>query len=1278
MSQPKLEPLIRKIDASSLKQSEYLYLDSHIFSTLVCRLSNKCCPQILRESLLKCILDFYNCYLPTPIASGQRATYMLSSLLHTSNFDVDKFQLVLLDFGPRGPSDKTSFKIRPSIVIRDTIPPERKLNNVLQLSLQRMLISFPSSEGYFFYDENHLLQVLKFFLAAYLLLPVSADGYYSRTFDYFMLPDHLILSLLANILNPKIPFKLDSAEEYLIHNRHLDRLKFFHRAYIDDYLKFYEFTYTTDNNFCISNPSVRPSQSEFSPTKGNPFDKTINTYLDTDWKEDGDCPNYLLDHELHSLEKLVKGQDLKHFDIGEALKVRLNLAFMSASEVVKTYPLVKPYLKTFQLAKSSSHSSSSDSEMAKHLSRRRLSNSSSPEPKRPRLCDCCSRDNSDYYNNYVRLENNELWRLDREDWEMPRSPTPPNSTLLNLKAPKRSNDGLDRDDSNIFQNQLPLQHSSSIENSESEMFSEDSQILIDHTTQKMQIAIMKQHATSDSDEDNISSQGSVHSHFVRAISSSPESLDEYFSDASHISNSQSQRSSPESTTSQSISHSHTSAFEEGRQQNMEQNSVGRFRGARADLPAAAVDNSNRRTRVNSDDDSSLSDEDLFDNENNLNEDLEEVLIRCSAGQSTEGQPLSESRLDPTITLPHGGDETSDDEDSDSGIEESKIYAGPQQFLKGLLSRRNTIRHPVRKVLRSGDFGESYHSTAHRFPDYYRQPRLNHLLLNREMGFGSTRRSRSDPIGFGMKFIPNVQSSTINFRKYPVVAGQFSRDGSQYFAADHNLSVLSYDTTDPVHPRFQNKVRVNTTAQWMISDISVSYNGSYVAISSLTPIITIVNSQELGLQTKIDVTDIPRQTPQPYHFIFGIDMSANADSLIAGSSNGQIYQIDMTTTKTVRSNLMHLRDVNSVKFADDTGRMVVSGSDDGYVRLWDLRDRHPLKKVMSGHSSGVTCVAAKGDGNYFISNSKDQTLRLWDIRTVTSSLEISNLVASSGYDYRNNDHFSSRIQLPDESVQVYRGHEVFNTLIRCDFSPAETTGQQYIYSGSSNGYIHIWHLDGTPISHQLPNSLKYLKEHDNSLTTVNPHFPRRANYELNSANIRPAKLEQVSSASSRQVSWHPKAPCIYACLGYNLINGTRFGELACLPFSLDYVNYRDHLESYMRRSYEGKPTQLCEDRDLSMLRRDSAYEEESEPESTHGTSILDDDSDYDYNDSDYYNQYEEEDDEDGDEDEDDDDDEGEGENDDDIVFFPLTYVHETGIGNSYVLSSETDTADEGLR
>ena len=49
---------------------------------------------------------------------------------------------------------------------------------------------------------------------------------------------------------------------------------------------------------------------------------------------------------------------------------------------------------------------------------------------------------------------------------------------------------------------------------------------------------------------------------------------------------------------------------------------------------------------------------------------------------------------------------------------------------------------------------------------------------------------------------------------------------------------------------------------------------------------------------------------------------------------------------------------------------------------------------------------------------------------------------------------------DCSVTTYTGHRVLKTLIRCHFSPPSSTGQQYLYSGSEDGRVHIWNLDGT--------------------------------------------------------------------------------------------------------------------------------------------------------------------------------------------------------------------------
>ena len=46
---------------------------------------------------------------------------------------------------------------------------------------------------------------------------------------------------------------------------------------------------------------------------------------------------------------------------------------------------------------------------------------------------------------------------------------------------------------------------------------------------------------------------------------------------------------------------------------------------------------------------------------------------------------------------------------------------------------------------------------------------------------------------------------------------------------------------------------------------------------------------------------------------------------------------------------------------------------------------------------------------------------------------------------------------DKSVLTFHGHEVLHTLIKCQFSPLDTTGQRYIITGSSDGNLHIFDL-----------------------------------------------------------------------------------------------------------------------------------------------------------------------------------------------------------------------------
>ncbi|KAK4995829.1 hypothetical protein LTR66_004428 [Elasticomyces elasticus] len=122
-------------------------------------------------------------------------------------------------------------------------------------------------------------------------------------------------------------------------------------------------------------------------------------------------------------------------------------------------------------------------------------------------------------------------------------------------------------------------------------------------------------------------------------------------------------------------------------------------------------------------------------------------------------------------------------------------------------------------------------------------------------------------------------------------------------------------------------------------------------------------------------------------------------------------------------------------------------------------------VFLGHTEGVTYIDSKGDGRFIISNGKDQTMKLWDLRRMIppdKAEQIEPLQYTLNFDYRVNTYDKSdyRPHPHDCSLVTFHGHRVLKTLIRCHFSPPNSSDQRYVYTGSQDGGVYIYNLDGT--------------------------------------------------------------------------------------------------------------------------------------------------------------------------------------------------------------------------
>ncbi|OKH51781.1 NACHT and WD repeat domain-containing protein [Scytonema sp. HK-05] len=133
---------------------------------------------------------------------------------------------------------------------------------------------------------------------------------------------------------------------------------------------------------------------------------------------------------------------------------------------------------------------------------------------------------------------------------------------------------------------------------------------------------------------------------------------------------------------------------------------------------------------------------------------------------------------------------------------------------------------------------------------------------------------------------------------------------------------------------------------------------------------------------------------------------------------------------------HSGSVNSVAISTD-GKTIVSGADDGTVRLWNQQGQ-PMGQPLKGHSISVTAVAISTDGKTIVSGA-DDGIRLWN-------------------------------QQGQPMGQPLKGHSGYV------MSVAISTDGKTIVSGGDDGTVRLWNQQGQPMGQPL-------KGHSGSVNSV---------------------------------------------------------------------------------------------------------------------------------------------------------------------------------------------------
>lgn len=342
-----------------------------------------------------------------------------------------------------------------------------------------------------------------------------------------------------------------------------------------------------------------------------------------------------------------------------------------------------------------------------------------------------------------------------------------------------------------------------------------------------------------------------------------------------------------------------------------------------------------------------------------------------------------------------------------------------------------------------------------------------MLVGREVNYsGRGRFSAADSCHVLSRYLPVNGPWKVDGMNSRVYTSQFSNDGSFFVAAsqESNIKVYNVDKNWKIQKDIETKA-----LRWTITDTSLSPDQRFLVYASICAIVNIVDVGSSARESLANVTEIHEgldfsaDGDEDEFGIFSVKFSTDGQELVAAGSDNFIYVYDLQANKCSLRIPAHKSDVNTVCFADETGHLIFSGSDDSLCKVWDRRcfiSKGRANGVLMGHLEGITFIDSRRDGRYFISNGKDQTTKLWDIRKMSSNTTDNSRLRDYDWDYRWMEYpsYARRLKHPhDQSLATYKGHSVLRTLIRCYFSPEYSTAQKYIYTGSSDNSVYIYDL-----------------------------------------------------------------------------------------------------------------------------------------------------------------------------------------------------------------------------
>ncbi|HEY9825942.1 MAG TPA: DUF4468 domain-containing protein [Stenomitos sp.] len=204
-------------------------------------------------------------------------------------------------------------------------------------------------------------------------------------------------------------------------------------------------------------------------------------------------------------------------------------------------------------------------------------------------------------------------------------------------------------------------------------------------------------------------------------------------------------------------------------------------------------------------------------------------------------------------------------------------------------------------------------------------------------------------------------TTVSVRNTKLICVKFSPDGSQFVTGGEDKLVTLWDTASG------QQIKNFKGHKDDVQSVIFSKDGKMIISGDRGGNIIVWDSQKGNKLQEIKLSDDINQ------------MSINGNHLAVAVNSKKINVIDLMSQPTKITGLEgHKNDIKAVTFTRD-GSLLVTGSDDKSIMLWDL-SKGKMTKELKGHADDILSVALSSNGKLLASGSDDKRVLIWDLET----------------------------------------------------------------------------------------------------------------------------------------------------------------------------------------------------------------------------------------------------------------------------------------------------------